>query len=441
MIKIFVFLISSVFIIFFKTVALLSEPLEIDITQGKVEAIPIAITNFFSNNGHSFDLGKKIANVVKNDLENSGLFKNLDPKAFLQKPEELIQRPDFRDWRIIDAQILTEGTISSDKDKIKLEVQLWDVYGERRMLGLSLTSKEENWRRMAHILSNKIYERITGEPGYFNSRIAYIAESGPPDNRIKRLSVMDQDGANQSFLTNGENLVLTPRFSPEGSKIAYFSYQENTPSVYVYDLEKNTSYIMGSFKGMTFAPRFSPDGKIVVMSLSQNGSTNIYLYSLVEKKLTRLTKGRAIDTSPSFSPDGNHLVFNSDRSGKQSLYTMDINGKNIKRISFGKGRYATPVWSPRGDYIAFTKFISGTFYIGLMKPDGSRERLIAKGYLTEGPTWAPNGRVLAFYRSEPRANGTEEVRIFTIDITGTRERIMPIPHEASDPSWGPSIDG
>ena len=441
MIKAFIFSIGIIFSILCNTNVILSEPLEIDITQGKIEPVPIAISNFFSENTRSLNLGKEITEVVKNNLENSGLFKNLNPKAFLQPPQELIQRPDFRDWRIIDAQILVEGSIYSDENKIKLEVQLWDVYGERRMLGLSLSSKKDNWRRIAHILSDKIYERITGEPGYFNSRIAYIAENGPPDKRIKRLAIMDQDGANQSFLTDGKDLVLTPRFSPMGNKIAYFSYQGNTPSVRVYDIEKNEDSVVGSFKGMTFAPRFSPNGKLVAMSLARGGSTNIYLYSLIEKTLKRLTKGRAIDTSPSFSPDGSSLVFNSDRSGKQSLYIMDSMGKNIKRISFGRGRYATPVWSPRGDYIAFTKFVGGIFYIGLMKPNGSGERLIAKGYLTEGPTWAPNGRILAFYRSEPRSNGSEEVRIFTIDITGTRERILPTLHEASDPSWGPSVDG
>ena len=437
--------------IFFSSILLLQpnialsqdEPLQIDIMGGNIQAMPIAISYFsIEKDLKELKLQNNIPNLIANNLVNSGLFKLLNRDAYMQNPEQLNSSPKFRDWRIIDAQALITGKISKKSDnKINVRVELWDIYGEKRMFGISLSSKIKSWRRISHIISDKIYERLTGEEGYFDTRIVYVSESGAQKDRIKRLAIMDQDGANHQYLTDGNSLVLTPRFSPTQQQITFFSYRGVNrgikPSVYLYNLLTGKIEILGEFPGMSFSPRFSPDGLDLIMSLSQNGSINIHVMNLKNRKTKQLTKGMAIDTSPSFSPDGKKIVFNSDRSGGQHLYIMDKNGKNPIRISFGRGSYATPVWSPRGDYIAFTKFTRGRFFIGLMHPDGSAERLIAEGYLTEGPTWAPGGRVLSFFRQTPQKDGSMKTRLFIIDITGNREKELITPEDASDPAWSP----
>ena len=291
---------------------------------------------------------------------------------------------------------------------------------------------------MSHVLADRIYSRVRGEPVYFDTRILYVAESGPATERVKRLAIMDQDGANHRYLTDGSHLVLTPRFSPDGKGALYFSYQGREPSIFRYDLDADRSEALGQFTGMTFAPQFHPEGSEVALSLARDGVTNVFTLDLETGGLTQLTRGRAIDTSPSYSPEGDRIVFSSDRSGRPHLFVMNADGGVARRISFGEGSYTTPVWSPRGDYIAFTKSVKGRFYIGLMHPDGTGERLIADGFLVEGPSWAPNGRLLAFARTEPRAGITDTIRIYTIDITGNRERELPTPTDASDPSWGPN---
>ena len=307
---------------------------------------------------------------------------------------------------------------------------------EQQLLGKSFTTTKNNWRRLAHVVADAIYERLTGDKGYFNTRIVYVSESGPSTRRVKRLAMMDQDGENHSFLTNGRNLVLTPRFSPNMQKITYLEYVGNNPRVYLMDLTNNSRQVLGNFPGMTFAPVFSPDGSKVLMSYANKGSTNIYEMNLKTRAIKQLTfdKG-SISTSASYSPDGSKIVFNSDRGGNQQLYVMNADGSGAERISFGNGRYATPVWSPRGDYIAFTKMSGGAFYIGVMAPDGSGERLLADGYLVEGPTWSPNGRVLMFFRQDRGS----PVRLYTIDMTGYNERRIVTPSEASDPAWSPLL--
>ena len=434
---------SSIFLLQPNIVLSQDEPLQIDIMGGNIQAMPIAISYFsIENDLKELKLQNNIPNLIANNLVNSGLFKLLNRDAYMQNPEQLNSSPKFRDWRIIDAQALITGKISKKiGNKINVSVELWDIYGEKRMFGISLSSKIKSWRRISHIISDKIYERLTGEEGYFDTRIVYVSESGAQKDRIKRLAIMDQDGANHQYLTDGNSLVLTPRFSPTQQQITFFSYRGVNrgikPSVYLYNLLTGKIEILGEFPGMSFSPRFSPDGLDLIMSLSQNGSINIHVMNLKNRKTKQLTKGMAIDTSPSFSPDGKKIVFNSDRSGGQHLYIMDKNGKNPIRISFGRGSYATPVWSPRGDYIAFTKFTRGRFFIGLMHPDGSAERLIAEGYLTEGPTWAPGGRVLSFFRQTPQKDGSMKTRLFIIDITGNREKELITPEDASDPAWSP----
>jgi TolB protein len=412
--------------------------LRLDITRGQVQPLPIAIPVLAGGENQA---GSDIAGVVSADLQSSGLFRPLDPHSFIQTVAAG-ETPRFADWRQINAQALVTGSVQAQGDgRLRVEFRLWDVFAEQQLAGFAYTTTRQNWRRIAHIIADEIYKRITGEDGYFDTRIVYIAESGPAQTRIKRLAIMDQDGANQAYLTDGRALVLTPRFSPSAQEITYLSYASGTPRVYLFNIDTGQQESIGDFPGMTFAPRFAPDGNHLILSRSENGASNIFLLDLATRHLTRITSGNAINTSPSFSPDGSRIVFTSDRGGTPQLYVMNADGSGIQRISFGNGKYGSPVWSPHGDLIAFTKIDSGSFYIGVMRPDGSGERLLTQDFLVEGPTWAPNGRVLMYFREGPmdsRGRGGLP-RLFTIDVTGYNKREVPTPGGASDPAWSPLL--
>jgi TolB protein len=407
--------------------------LQVDVNQGNVQPLPIAIPDFAGDAAS----GANIARVVRADLERSGLFKPLDPKSFIEQIKNVNAAPTFANWRVINAQGLVTGQTTMQPDgRLRVDFRLWDIYGESQMLGLQYFTEPENWRRIAHLVSDAIYERITGEKGYFDTRIVFISEGGPAKNRRKKLAVMDEDGANPIFLTKGDYLVLTPRFNPTAQMIAYMSYLVGKPRVYLFDLESGRQEVLGSFPNMTFSPRFSPDGNKVAMTLENGGNSDIYVMDLRTRAYTRLTTDPAIDTSPSFSPDGRQITFESDRGGSQQVYVMNADGSNQHRISFGGGRNGTPVWSPRGDMIAFTKQDRGIFHIGVMRPDGGGERIISNGWEDEGPTWAPNGRVLMYTRTLQGGRGSQ---IWSVDVTGRNERRVLTPGDASDPAWSPLI--
>ena len=411
--------------------------LRIDITRGNVNPLPVALPDL---SGES-QLGADIIRVVSDDLERSGLFKPIDPRSFIENIKDAAQIPHFPDWQGINAQALVTGSVHRGTGgQLEVQFRLWDVLAEKQVAGKSYTTPEDNWRRVGHLIADQIYKRLTGESGYFDSRIVYIAESGSFHKRVKRLAIMDQDGANHMFLTDGNDLVLTPRFDPNMQRIIYLSYGEKHPSVHLYDLETGRVELLGNFDGMSFAPRFSPDGKKVVMSIAKDGNTEIYEMTLATREIRRLTNNPAIDTSPSYSPDGKHITFNSDRGGSQQLYVMNADGSNVHRISFGDGRYGTPVWSPRGDLIAFTKIKSGRFHIGVMRPDGSGERLLTESFLDEGPTWSPNGRVIIFTRQKEGYTRSDLSRLYSIDLTGYNLREVMTPLDASDPAWSPLLE-
>jgi len=417
--------------------------LRIDITRGNVEALPIAVSSLYGDTPLSERLGREIAEVIAANLERSGLFRPVDNRAFLQKPGEMLVRPRFADWTQINAQALVTGQTAVETDgRLRTEFRLWDVFAGQQLVGRVYFALPDHWRRVAHIISDAIYKRLTGEDGYFDTRVVYIAESGPPDRRIKRLAIMDQDGQSHRYLTDGSHLVLTPRFSPTAQVITYLSFFQDRPRVYLYNIDTGQQEILGDFQdfpGMTYAPRFSPDGRKVVFSIAREGNSDVHVMDLNTRVTKRLTRHPGIDTSPSYSPDGGRIVFNSDRGGRRQLYVMDNSGKNIRRISFGKGLYATPVWSPRGDLIAFTKQRSRKFFIGVMRPDGSGERILTESFLDEAPTWAPNGRVIMFYRQIPGRNSASEdrTRLWSVDLTGYNLREMMTPIDASDPAWSP----
>jgi TolB protein len=416
--------------------------LRIDITSGKIEPMPIAIPAFPGSAANESQAGRDVAGVVSADLGRSGLFRPLDPRSFIQNISATDAQPRFGDWRQINAQALVTGSVKTQNDgRLRVEFRLWDVFAEQQLTGYGYTTTQQNWRRIAHIIADEIYKRITGEEGYFDTRIVYVSESGPPAKRVKRLAIMDQDSANNRFLTDGRALVLTPRFSPTAQEITYLSYGNGTPRVYLFNIDTGQQEVVGDFPGMTFAPRFSPDGNRVVLSRAENGVSNLFSLDLRTRRATRLTDSQAIDTSPCYAPDGSKIVFNSDRGGSQQLYMMNSDGGEVKRISFGSGKYGTPVWSPRGDLIAFTKIDGGSFYIGVMRPDGSGERLLTRDFLVEGPTWAPNGRVLMYFRQSPsdsRGHGGS-TRLFSIDLTGSNQREVMTSQDASDPAWSPLL--
>lgn len=416
--------------------------LRIDITRGVSEPIPIAITSLYGAGPDVAQFGRDISAVVSADLERSGLFRPIDPAAFIQQSSVPGTLPRFADWRVINAQGLVQGKVERAPDgRLRVEFRLWDVFSETQMVGLAYFVEAKGWRRIGHLIADAVYKRLTGEEGYFDTRIVYIAESGLQNRRVKRLAMMDQDGANHRFLTDGSALVLTPRFSPTLQEITYMSYFGGTPRVYIFNIDTGRQEILGDFPGMTYAPRFSPDGKSVIMSMAKDGNSELYVMDLRTRVQRRLTNHSAIDTSPSFSPDGRRIVFNSDRGGAQQIYTMNADGSNVQRISHGTGRYATPVWSPRGDLVAFTKFSGGRYFIGVMRPDGSGERLLVEDFAVEGPTWSPNGRVLIYYNQEPwdaKGRGGRS-RLFSIDLTGHNLREIVTPIDASDPAWSPLI--
>lgn len=416
--------------------------LRIDITRGNVDPIPVAVPAFGGDDDRAAKMGADIAGVLQADLERSGLFRGIDKQAFIQTFASMQVQPRFPDWQAINAQGLVQGRTATMPDgRLRVEFRLWDVFAAQQLKAQAYVTEASNWRRIAHIMADQVYERLTGESGYFDTRVVYIAESGPATKRIKRLAMMDQDGANHRFLTDGSDLVLTPRFSPSTQEITYMSYYNGVPRVYLYNIDSGKRERLGDFPGMTFAPRFSPDGNRVIMSMARGGASDIYTMDLRTLERRRLTNTPAIDTSPSYSPDSQYVVFNSDRGGNQQLYVMAADGSGVRRISHGEGTYATPVWSPRGDYVAFTKMAQGRFFIGVMKPDGSGERLLSDGFLVEGPTWAPNGRVLMFFRQNPsdaRGQGGDSY-LYSIDLTGYNERRVVTPMEASDPAWSPLI--
>jgi TolB protein len=417
----------------------------IDITQGNIEPMPIAVPNFFGADEHAVSLGRDITQVLMDDLDRSGLFQVIDQRAYIIGDDMGVnKRPTFANWRLINAQVLVVGDIEALPDgRIQVSVRVWDVYSDEQLDAAAYKTPADNWRRVAHKTADFVYETLTGESGYFDTRVVFVHETGPKEDRVKRLMIMDQDGANPIPLTDGLNYqALTPRFSPTQQQITYMALFPDRPGqVYLFNIETGEQEQLGAFRGMTFAPRFSPDGRQVLMSVERGGNSDVFKMDLATRRLTRLTDHPAIDVSPSMSPDGRRIAFTSDRGGSQQIYVMNADGSDQKRITFGAGRYQTPVWSPRGDLIAFTRQYQGRFYIGVVRPDGAGERLLTESYLDEGPAWAPNGRVIMFFRETPprRDGGGGGISLWSVDLTGRNLRRIRTPGDASDPAWSPLL--
>lgn len=413
-------------------------PLRIEITDGVIEPLPYAVPSFIAETAAAGEMSEQIARVIASDLSGTGLFREIPASAHISKVTDFNASVQYADWKAVNAQALITGAVSVNGNRLTVRFRGYDVFADKELDGggLQFTGTTEGWRRMAHKVADSIYSRITGESGYFDSRVVYVSENGPKNDRRKRLAIMDYDGANVQFLTNSASIVLAPRFSPNGDRVLYTSYESGFPQIHVMDIGKVERRVLSTDDGiMSFAPRFSPDGHTVVFSQSQGGNTDLFTMDINSGKLTRLTSAPSIETAPSFSPDGSQIVFESDRSGSQQLYVMAANGSDARRISHGKGRYGTPVWSPRGDLLAFTKQNKGRFHIGVMRTDGSEERLLTASFLDEGPTWSPNGRVIMFTRETQGANGRS--LLYSVDISGRNLRPVRTPDGGSDPAWSP----
>jgi len=403
---------------------------QIVVSGANFAPLPIAIPDFASSDPA---FGREIADIVRSNLRRSGLFTPLDPASLPSQVGDVQNTPDFASWRTAAVDALVMGQVERG-GQIESSVRVWDTQAAQQVVGKSYGTDPQSYRRIAHIVSDAIYESLAGETGYFDTRIVYVAESGPKANRTKRLAIMDQDGANVQYITSGKSLALTPRFSPTQQMLTYLNFEDGNPQVYLLDLASGNQQRLGSFGQMTFSPRFSPDGSTIAFSVESGGTTNIYALQIGSSQPVQLTSGAAIDTGPSYSPDGQRIVFESDRGGSPQLYVMGAGGGGAQRISYGEGAYSTPVWSPKGDMIAYTRQSGGQFHIGIMKPDGSGERLLASSFHAEGPTWSPNGRVIMFFRDP---GGDDGPKLYSVDIWGRNEQQIPTESFASDPAWSP----
>lgn len=415
-------------------------PLRIEITEGVIEPVPIAVSPFLSGNAQAADYAREITGVIASDLNGTGLFRDVPKTAYISQVTDFNAPVQYADWKAINVEALVTGDVTLTSDnRLVVKFRLFDIFtGEPLGEGLQFAGATNAWRRVAHKVADQVYSRITGEDGYFDSRVVYVEEQGPKNDRKKRLAIMDYDGANVQYLTDASSIVLAPRFSPSGDRVLFTSYESGFPQIYELSVGSVQKRALGvDTQSMTFAPRYAPDGQTVVYSEAKGGNTDLLQLDLRNGQRVRLTSAPSIETAPSYSPDGSKIVFESDRSGAPQLYVMDVNGGEPKRISFGKGRYGTPIWSPRGDFIAFTKQNAGRFHIGVMRTDGSNERLLTASFLDEGPTWAPNGRVLMFTRESAGADG--QPALYSVDISGRNLRRVATAFAASDPAWSPLL--
>ena len=416
--------------------------LKVDIVAGAANPISIAVQKFeVAGDVRSKDAAM-MREVVENDLKRTGLFRIVNHDAF---PEyvKMHAMPEFQSWAAIKTQVLVQTKLTAESDnRYKLEFFVWDVNGREQIEAQSLVASRKSARRLAHIMADAIYERLTGEIGYFDTQIVFIAETGPVHKRVKRLAIMDQDGYGMRYLSDKDTFVMSPHFSPNMQSSVFLSYYNDDPMVWTLDLDTGEQRRLGQFGGMNFAPRFSPDGNRVAISLVKNGITHIYEYNIETKELRQLTFGNSINTSPSYSPDGKKMAFNSDRSGRQQIHVLDLETGSVERLTYGAGRYATPAWSPDGQFIAFTKIADDTFYVGIMNPQGRNEKILAGGWFMEAPSWAPGSRRIVYYETERAIDGIERIsHIRSVDITGQNIYDIELPDGVNglEPTWSPRL--
>jgi len=404
---------------------------DVVVDEGVLKPFQIAIAPFSGPNG------SEVSGVLTGDLTRSGYFEAISPRSFIETGLTLNNAPNFPQWTQIGAQAVLYGSVTPRADnRNDYGFRLYDPYRQCQLVSYNFTATPEQWRRVAHKIADVVYQRMTGESGFFDTRIIYVAESGTELNRLSRLAIVDQDGYNPVFLTGGEEIILTPRFSSNPDEITYMALGKDYSRIYLYNLSTGRRESLGEFDGQALAPRYSPDGSKVAFSIIRGGNTDVYVMDLRSRQLSRLTSDPGIDTSPSFSPDARQIVFNSDRSGTPRLYIMNADGSGQRPISRGGGSYTAPSWSPRGDLIAFTKSSGGRFSIGVMGTDGSGERSLSSSYFEEGPSWAPNGRYIMFARQTRGGN----TNLWMVDLSGRVIAQSGYQGRGSDPAWSPLLD-
>lgn len=420
---------------------LASKEIELTITGTGARQVPVAVVDFVGQTSQEQDMGMEIARIVRSNLSRAGLLRTIDPKMHPQDSRAALLNMQYPQWQLAGSDNVITGRIKvSQYGRLNVEFFLNDTVRRNQLMALSFSTMANNWRRVGHVISDEVMKRLTGEDGAFDTRIVYVAESGPKTRRTKQLAIMDQDGGNHRILTGNDLLVTTPRFSPASQEITYVALQGNTWRVFIYNLETGQQEVISDFQGTPTAPRFSPKGDRMVLSISFNGNTDLYEVDLTTRRRTRLTNSQGIDTAASYGPGGRRLVFESDRGGSQQLYIKALDTGEVRRISRGQGSYATPVWSPTGEWIAFTKRQGEDFHIGIMRPDGTDERLLTSGFVAESPTWAPNGRLLAYYKQEPTQQGDSvQTALYAVDLFTYQERLVMTPNDASDPAWSPRL--
>ena len=423
------------FLLFFNSIFAIDT---VNLQTSRYSKLSIAINNFACSHKSLYSDYLKLNSIIISDLIISGLYNILDNINVIDRKFGISHVPNFAEWKKIKADILVNGEIRKEsRNHYKIYFNVWDIILNKLLLSKSFSIQRQDLNLGSHIIANHIYELLTGAKGYFDSKIAYISEVYSRKKKIKRLAVMNFDGTNNQFLTDGKNIVLNPEFSSDGKKILYVSYAKKMPQVFLKHLYTGEEVIIGNFPGMSFAPQFSPDDKKIIFSVAKKGATNLFQMDIATQNITKITNNFSINTSPSYSPDGEQIVMNSDYGGSTQIYIMNKDGSNKHRISFGGGSYREPSWSPRGDYILFTKIEKGEgFMIGIMKPDGSGEKILTKGFQVEKPAWCPNGRVIIFTKLKVNSKiGLHEPYLYTIDISVFNERLIPTPKAASHAAW------
>ena len=404
-----------------------------------VIAVPPLATpdNKESGAGSPAAIAWQASKLIASDLRTTAELVPVGPsqKDFYSYPE--VTAPNFARWRS-SAKFLLTGFVRSRPDgRFAVGCYVYDVTSGREAGRTGFVVAPDEWRRAAHKCSGLAYTAATGAPGTFDTKIAYVAETGTREARVKRIAVMDSDGDGHSYVTSGDTTVLTPRLAPKADRLAYVGFVAGKPHVMIADLESGQSSPLVVGDVMSFAPRFSPDGRRVVFSMQSGANTDIYVANTPGGPPQRLTSAPGTDTSPSFSPDGQRILFESDRSGSQQLYIMNSDGSGQRRISFGGGWYGSPEWSPDGEWVAYTRRVpGGALRIGVMKPDSTEERLLTAGPGDEGPSWAASSRELLFQRTDPLGRSS----LYRIALSGGEPRRVTTPQAASDPDWSRLLD-
>jgi len=389
--------------------------------------------NVKTDGGETGVIGIQIAQQIVSDLRTTRSIYPTGPENLRHYTPTEAGAPLYPNWANIGAGALVTGYVQArDDGRINVVCYLYDLKQRREMTRKGFAVAATEWKRAAHRCAGAFYTAVTKRPGLFDSRIVYVAATGSRMQPVKRIAIMNWDGTDHSYLTQGEVTVTSPRISPDGERIAYMSFAGGMPHIRIMDADGSNDRQLLQSNSMSFAPRFSPDGRVIAFSMAVDGNTDIYVVDANGGYPRRLTTTPGIDTSPSFSPDGKQIVFESDRSGAQQIYVMNVDGSGQSRISFGGGANSSPVWSPDGDRIAFSRWNGSTIGIGIMSATGGDEKILTNGWQDEAPSWSPDSEWVMFQRTQ---QGTGTGSLLMVSIGGGEPKAVATPQPGADPSW------